>query len=471
MRRFFSLLICLTSLWIIAGEVQPSNLAKATTISTSAIGTAFTYQGQLQKDGKGVSGQCDFQFLLFDSLSAGTQIGSTYSALHIPVSNGMFVLTLDFGSNVFTGEARWLQMAVRCPTDSGSYTPVTPRQPLMPMPYAQFAQKSAEGINGFTVHGQLQVEGITTLGSSDSEGALILKAPDLWMKADASFGRGGGGRALVQDYKDSLAINFDNDFAGGVKIGGNTIITGNLIVEGDDLFLNGNDFEIHGDANRGNGGRAMTQWMGDSLYINYGHDFAGGVVIDSDARVIKDLTVEGNSLRLLGNDLYMQGDLDRGDGGRALVHTGTDQLAINYDGDFAGGVSITNLHTGKVVEQNLMTIEQQHALTLTQFEQGDILCWDKNSLELAHCTEQASPLVVAVADEQGKPIVMGAEPIKVISSVAPGDLLISSSKPGFAVAWTSLDGQNSPPVGIIVAKALEPCVGGQCTIKALIMLR
>jgi len=42
-------------------------------------------------------------------------------------------VTLDFGSGVFTGNARWLEIAVRTNGASGFVT-LTPRQPLTPTP-------------------------------------------------------------------------------------------------------------------------------------------------------------------------------------------------------------------------------------------------------------------------------------------------------------------------------------------------
>ncbi len=56
------------------------------------LGTAFTYQGQLKKNGASVSGTCDFQFKLFDAASAGTQVGSAVSANAVPVMNGLFTV-------------------------------------------------------------------------------------------------------------------------------------------------------------------------------------------------------------------------------------------------------------------------------------------------------------------------------------------------------------------------------------------
>jgi hypothetical protein len=51
------------------------------------------------------------------------------------VTNGLFTVQLDFGAGAFQGDARWLQIAVKCAGDA-SYTTLSPRQPLTPAPYA-----------------------------------------------------------------------------------------------------------------------------------------------------------------------------------------------------------------------------------------------------------------------------------------------------------------------------------------------
>lgn len=115
----------------------------------AALGTAFTYQGRLNKDGNPVSGTCDFQFSLWDALSGGTQIGSTITKYNVAVNNGFFTEQLDFGASAFNGDARWLQIAVRCPAGSGSYTTLSPRQPLTAAPYALYSKTAPwSGLTG-----------------------------------------------------------------------------------------------------------------------------------------------------------------------------------------------------------------------------------------------------------------------------------------------------------------------------------
>src|SRR5258708_19051592 len=49
---------------------------------------------------------------------------------------GSLTVTLDFGAIAFPGANRWLQIGVRTNGSTGVFTPLTPRQPLSPAPYA-----------------------------------------------------------------------------------------------------------------------------------------------------------------------------------------------------------------------------------------------------------------------------------------------------------------------------------------------
>ena len=55
----------------------------------------------------------------------------------VVVSNGLFTVTLDFGTGVFNGDARWLDIAVKT-NSAGGFTTLMPRQPLTPSPYVPY---------------------------------------------------------------------------------------------------------------------------------------------------------------------------------------------------------------------------------------------------------------------------------------------------------------------------------------------
>ncbi len=106
------------------------------TAASTPLSTSFTYQGRLTQAGNPMTGACDFQFSLWDAASGGAQVGSTQTKTSVALTNGYFDAVLDFGAAAFQGDARYLQIAVRCPAGSGSYTPLTGRVTLSPAPYA-----------------------------------------------------------------------------------------------------------------------------------------------------------------------------------------------------------------------------------------------------------------------------------------------------------------------------------------------
>jgi len=120
--------------------------AMAGPVFAAPMGTAFTYQGQLQRGGAPASGSFDFRFKLFDASSGGAQIGGDALRPAVAVSNGLFTVNLDFGATAFGGSARFLQIEVR-PAGAGAYTLLTPRQEMKPQPHALFAATAANAAN------------------------------------------------------------------------------------------------------------------------------------------------------------------------------------------------------------------------------------------------------------------------------------------------------------------------------------
>lgn len=101
--------------------------------------TQFSYQGQLNSGGLPLNGSADFQMTLFDAAAAGNPIGANQSLNNVAIIDGLFTVPVDFGASAFTGNARWLQIAVRSPAGSGSFQVLSPRQPLTVTPYAAYA--------------------------------------------------------------------------------------------------------------------------------------------------------------------------------------------------------------------------------------------------------------------------------------------------------------------------------------------
>ena len=102
------------------------------------LGTSFTYDGSLAVGGAPANGSYSLKFTLFDAAGGGTLVGGPLTNAAVTVSNGLFSTVLDFGSGAFTGQARWLEIAVRT-NGASTFTTLSPRQPLTGVPYALYA--------------------------------------------------------------------------------------------------------------------------------------------------------------------------------------------------------------------------------------------------------------------------------------------------------------------------------------------
>jgi hypothetical protein len=110
-------------------------------------GTAFTYQGRLNIGANVVTGGYDFRFKLYADPLGNTQVGGSVLTTNTPVTNGLFTVAIDFGSQ-FPGSARWLEVDVRTndPTFTLAYNVLSPLQSITPAPYAIFAGSASNVI-------------------------------------------------------------------------------------------------------------------------------------------------------------------------------------------------------------------------------------------------------------------------------------------------------------------------------------
>ncbi|MGH7134044.1 MAG: tail fiber domain-containing protein [Phycisphaerales bacterium] len=98
--------------------------------------TAFAYQGKLLVAEGAITGQADLRFTLYPTAAGGSPIGQSFTAPSVPVDSGVFVTRLDFGTNVWTGSQRYIEIAVRSPAGSGQFVTLSPRQEITPVPMA-----------------------------------------------------------------------------------------------------------------------------------------------------------------------------------------------------------------------------------------------------------------------------------------------------------------------------------------------
>ena len=167
--------------WIAALLV---GMADAT--SAAHLGSSFTYQGSVRDAGVPAQGSYDFEFRLFDAAAVGAQVGPLLARDDVPLSGGIFSVELDYGASPFTGDARWLEIAIRPGASGGAYTTLNPRQRVAPAPYALHAEFVPAGsiteveIDPLAV--QRRVTGLCVVGSTiraiSSTGTVTCQADD-----------------------------------------------------------------------------------------------------------------------------------------------------------------------------------------------------------------------------------------------------------------------------------------------------
>jgi hypothetical protein len=218
-------------------------LLAAGALKLAAQGTAFNYQGRLNDAGAPANAAYDFRFAVYDAVTNGNQISAPLTNSAVGVSNGLFSVTLDFGPGIFTGTNYWLSIGVRTNGDTSAFTLLSPRQPILPVPYAIFAG-SASNLTGTLAAAQL----VGTVPSAQISGPY---------GGQVNFSNGGN--------------NFSGAFAGNggslTNLNGSNITSGTVA----DARLSGNVALL-------NASQTFTgnnQFNGTDNFTNFGNSFSG----------------------------------------------------------------------------------------------------------------------------------------------------------------------------------------------------
>ena len=195
--------------------------------------TEFSYQGSLKNGATPASGNHDFEFALFDTVSGGTQLGSTVSVTNVAVTNGVFSVQLNFGAN-FPGANRFLEIRVK-QSGGGAFTTLNPRQAVASSPYSVKSLNAENAVNatnatqlGGTAANQYVLTGDGRLSNDRNPlpgSAGYIQNTNV-LQTNASFFIGGSG-AVTGTLSGNIV-----DAATQFNLGGNRILsnagTGNL---------------------------------------------------------------------------------------------------------------------------------------------------------------------------------------------------------------------------------------------------
>lgn len=146
-------------------------LAVGMASAARAQSTVFTYQGRLNDNSAPANGVFDFRFRAASDPAGNNYVGGTLLSNAVPVVNGLFTVSLDFGA-IFGGSNIWLEVSVRTNGAVG-YTTLAPLQLLTPTPYAMTASNLSGNLQASQLSGPIQSGQLAGLYT----GALNLNNP------------------------------------------------------------------------------------------------------------------------------------------------------------------------------------------------------------------------------------------------------------------------------------------------------
>ena len=162
-------------------SIWTATILLASLVQAASQSTAFTYQGRLFVGDVPANGLYDLQFTNYDA--GGHALGG-FNTNALPVTNGLFTVTLDFGA-VFDGTPRWLEISERT-NGPGAFATLAPRQLLAAAPYATYAASAGTAA---------AVPGLTIVQNADGAPNVIAGSTGNWIASSVEGATIAGGGA------------------------------------------------------------------------------------------------------------------------------------------------------------------------------------------------------------------------------------------------------------------------------------
>jgi len=268
------------------------------------VASKINYQGQLtDSEGNPLDGNYDMEFRLYDSVSGGSQVGSTITKNGVAVTKGQFSVKLDVDQSVFNGQGLWLEVKVEGEA-------LSPRQEILPVPYALSLKPGAQ-ISGTVDHQPVLY--VSNGGSGhDAYGLLVESADgigvrgtsDHYVGVEGEVMEAGGCGVVGEASKDSIGVSGMNS-GGGIGVQGRSETgvaisaegTGRIESTADSyIFISGNEFikEFWDDTTNWeameNGGVAIYRGSGGGNKLIYIPITVPGVLYGQNV-IVKELTI------------------------------------------------------------------------------------------------------------------------------------------------------------------------------------
>lgn len=417
----------------------------------TGVGTGFTYQGRLLDGDSPANGTYDFEFKLFNTPTNGAQLFTVVTKEDVVVTDGLFIVTLDFGSSVFDGTALYLEIGVRPGSSSDTFTTLSPRQLLTPAPYALYAA-GAWSLTGNTGTDPAN----NFLGTMDDQPLVIKTNNTEVMRIGAN------GQVSIGDSVLTAKLDTDADSDVGLRgrsntnIGVNGISTAGVGVFGEALADSGDTEGVVGRVNSTAGEGIQAENISDNPNANIIAGCSASACTEVEFLVKRngDVLADGSFTGPadFAEMMTIAGGREQYEPGDILVIGPDSQLilaASPYATNLAG---VYSTQPGFVGDTELA----EHGLNM--YEPVD-------AVEANEAAQHRVPVAL-----------IGIAPVKVTAAngpIQPGDLLTTSNVPGHAMKAepVAFDGIEIYPTGAILGKALASLEEGTGIIDVLVTLK
>jgi len=109
-----------THIAFLAGGIAAFLIAATAFRGGQPLDSTFTYQGQLRNAGQLVNGSADLRFTLWDSDTAGAQVGTANTFNNYTLTDGRFAIGLNFGAGALTATSAGFRSSFGRPPARGS---------------------------------------------------------------------------------------------------------------------------------------------------------------------------------------------------------------------------------------------------------------------------------------------------------------------------------------------------------------